>query len=92
MIKIRYCKDCKNICKPSGAIYEPHPESICISPGAIRPNFVTGEIGADQCKNINRGGKCKLFEQKNNDRFIDNDRIQGMGNKSPEGVLKYKKT
>lgn len=61
MIKI-YCKDCRNICKPSGAWYEPHPESICKNKLMI--NFVTRELSYPQCKNINTNGKCKNFKEK----------------------------
>ena len=64
-----FCKDCIHIIKPAGAMYEPHPESICLSPNSIRPNFVTGKVGAAKCKDINPDGMCKFFEFENSGRF-----------------------
>ena len=58
----RYCKDCRNICKPSGAQYEPHPESICRR--CETSNWVTGEHILGLCKNQNISGHCSLFEEK----------------------------
>jgi len=62
-MKIKYCKDCKNICKPSGAWIEPHPESICMDVRAFQVNYITGEFRRVKCKNINIKGKCKWFKE-----------------------------
>jgi hypothetical protein len=59
-----FCKDCKHICKPSGALYEPHPESICLSKHTQHWNYVTGDREKGKCKDINCNGECLWFEKK----------------------------
>ena len=61
-LKINYCKDCKYICKPTGAPYEPHPESLCLAGGLT--NYVTGENEHWLCKYQNSNGYCPLFAKK----------------------------
>jgi hypothetical protein len=56
---IAYCKDCVFICKPCGALYEPHPESICMAADEI--NFVTGEMEHLLCEDVNIDGKCGFY-------------------------------
>lgn len=57
-----FCKDCIHICKPTGAPYVPHPESLCLAGGTI--NYVTGETEHWLCKYQNSEGHCPLFEPK----------------------------
>jgi hypothetical protein len=66
---MKLCKDCHFICKPAGSMYEPHPESICLSPKAMRTNFVTGAFYQAKCKDINLTGECSLF-QPNEDKIM----------------------
>ena len=54
-----FCKDCRFIIKPSGASYEPHPESLC-SRAEKNMNYVTGEAMTPLCKYINNG-LCRMF-------------------------------
>lgn len=61
-IVIRICKDCKYICKPCGALYEPHPESICLATDVL--DYVTGEKKHFLCKDQNQCGYCGFFEVK----------------------------
>lgn len=58
-----FCKDCVNICKPAGAPYMPHPESICLDGGVL--NYVTGEVELFLCKNKNNDGHCLSYNPKN---------------------------
>lgn len=62
-IGLKYCKDCIHIVKPAGALYEPHPESICMNPSFLTMNFVTGEYIGPLCKSINKDGKCPGFNK-----------------------------
>lgn len=59
---ITICKDCINILKPAGVLYEPHRDSICAKAPFV--NFVTGETCFHRCDWINSGGDCELFEEK----------------------------
>lgn len=59
---IAYCKDCEFICKPSGALYEPHPESICLAADEV--NFVTGKIEHLLCQDVNIKGKCRFYSER----------------------------
>jgi len=58
-----FCKNCKYICKPSGALYSPHPQSLCLISEMI--DFVTGKTYKALCKDINIHGKCVLLTIKN---------------------------
>ena len=62
-----FCKDCINICKPSGAPYEPHPKSICLAGGTI--NYITGETEHWLCKYQNSEGLCQYYTVKNNNNY-----------------------
>jgi superfamily I DNA and/or RNA helicase len=62
-----FCKDCINICKPAGAPYEPHPESICLTGGTI--NYITGETEHWLCKYQNSEGLCQYYTVKNNNDY-----------------------
>lgn len=64
VMRIVICKDCKYICKPAGALYEPHPESTCLHPMTDHLNFVTGEKDRSLCKEINYNGDCEYWEGK----------------------------
>lgn len=57
-----YCKDCKYIIKPTGALYEPHPESICSR--VYKMNYVIGQRDSKLCKIYNKKGCCILYEEK----------------------------
>ncbi len=60
-----YCKNCQFICKPTGAPFFPHPESICTGiKGKI--NWVTGDHEEVLCKDININGNCIFFKEKIN--------------------------
>ena len=59
-----YCCDCKFIGKPSGAYYEPHPESICLCGQIKSDNYVTKAEHNPLCKDINHDGMCKHFQAK----------------------------
>jgi hypothetical protein len=59
---MKLCKDCRYILKPSGALYEPHPESICTI--SLTINYVTGGEYYRQCKEVNIKGNCKWFRIK----------------------------
>lgn len=61
-MRIVYCRDCKHICKPAGALYEPHPDSICLSNETHHRDYVIGVRVASKCKEINDGGNCLWFE------------------------------
>jgi hypothetical protein len=54
-----FCKDCQHIIKPSGALYEPHPESICNN--SMVMDYVIGERKRIQCKAKNTVGICVDF-------------------------------
>jgi hypothetical protein len=56
------CAICHHIIKPSGAVYEPHPESICATEKII--NFVIGEEVSVLCKERNSNGNCIWFERR----------------------------
>lgn len=56
-----FCKDCKYICKPSGASYTPHPLSICMCEEYSILNYVTGEREHRDCKDININGECNGY-------------------------------
>jgi hypothetical protein len=57
-----YCKDCLHIVKPIGAVYEPHPDSICATTELI--NYVTSKPRHESCKYKNANGMCKDYKQK----------------------------
>jgi len=56
-----FCKDCEYICKPAGALYEPHPDSICLNQYTGELNYVTGELEPELCKFINSSEGCTYF-------------------------------
>jgi hypothetical protein len=58
-----FCKDCKYIRKPSGALYEPHSDSICLSKHTTQWDYVVGERKAGKCKEVNFDGQCLWFEK-----------------------------
>jgi len=58
---MRLCKDCKNICKPTGALNMPHPESLCLASKAL--DYVTGENKHLLCKDQNKDGCCIFFRE-----------------------------
>lgn len=58
---MRFCKDCKHILKPAGALYMPHPESICFASQVLDP--VTGESRHLLCKDQNKDADCSLFKE-----------------------------
>ncbi len=62
-MEIRICKDCLHIVKPSGALYQPHPNSICGDSRSLFVNFVTGEICHHLCTEININGSCEWFNK-----------------------------
>jgi hypothetical protein len=56
------CAECIYIVKPSGAIYEPHRESLCSTERAF--DWVTGGKYMIQCKDRNKDGYCIWFKVK----------------------------
>ena len=61
--KVIYCKNCRYILKPTGAMYEPHPDSLCTS--KIVVNFVSANPGHPLCRDINTNGNCEWYKEKN---------------------------
>lgn len=61
-MNIVICKDCGKIIKPTGALYTPHPDSLCGDERSQRLNFVTGEKYLSRCDEINFNGDCEWFE------------------------------
>jgi hypothetical protein len=60
---MKFCKDCEYILKPMGALYEPYPLSICSCGPTSKMNYVTGEYGYQNCKDINGNGLCIFFKE-----------------------------
>lgn len=57
-----FCKNCAHVCKPTGAMYEPHQDSICLANKLV--SFVTGDSFSIPCKEINMDGKCIYFKRR----------------------------
>ena len=59
-----FCEDCKYICKPVGALYIPHPWSICLFPEIKEVGYVVRNKNKPACKTINVDGLCKYWKAK----------------------------
>lgn len=57
-----FCKDCVHIIKPAGAMYTPHPESICLQSDVV--DYVTDERRHELCKVKNVTGECPFHRMK----------------------------